>query len=124
CIGRVSVPSSSGHSLQHTTIPIPTARTRVSVPSSSGHSLQRCERMPPRDQAHVSVPSSSGHSLQRAPRRCKQTGLCCFSPLFIGALSSTGGSPHGLPADHSFSPLFIGALSSTLVGGEVIQFET
>src|SRR5271157_1932862 len=39
--------------------------------------------------------------------------VACFSPLFIGALSSTQHLPSAQHLAACFSPLFIGALSST-----------
>src|SRR5208337_3682157 len=85
----------------------------VSVPSSSGHSLQHPARCSPCHAALVSVPSSSGHSLQQNDLGLLADKAKRFSPLFIGALSSTM-PPCGLHVFLAcFSPLFIGALSST-----------
>src|SRR5208337_4049013 len=61
----------------------------------------------------VSVPSSSGHSLQQRIPRARNHEHDSFSPLFIGALSSTRNVPICLGGERRFSPLFIGALSST-----------
>jgi len=88
--GCVSVPSSSGNSLQlHGQSVNSVQGTNVSVPSSSGNSLQpHCPRTACRGRC-VSVPSSSGNSLQHEDIMRRVDELEGFSPLFIGELSST-----------------------------------
>jgi len=111
---------------------------QVSVPSSSGNSLQRCRRdcgrraalgfqsplhrgtlfnrvqIPSRRrQQLVSVPSSSGNSLKLVQMKLPYELLQRFSPLFIGELSSTNHYARRLGRRCGFSPLFIGELSST-----------
>jgi len=109
----VSVPSSSGNSLQPALAVHAGITTTVSVPSSSGNSLQQRHPGELRPQAHVSVPSSSGNSLQLADSRSEVAGL------FVSVPSSSGNSlqhSEGLlnrPCRSGFSPLFIGELSST-----------
>jgi len=95
-------------------------RPEVSVPSSSGNSLQQSARKAGSVQEFVSVPSSSGNSLQPAATNSTMTSQLRFSPLFIGELSSTLQPLIVGVGWPSFSPLFIGELSSTqlyLLGG-------
>ena len=85
----------------------------ISVPSSSGSSLQPHLFQLPNTVASISVPSSSGSSLQRLCSVPLTRGRRHFSPLFIGEFSSTSsGETVGGPLAH-FSPLFIGEFSST-----------
>jgi len=110
---HISVPSSSGNSLQRKPAAPACSAIRISVPSSSGNSLQPAEE-PPRERPQaISVPSSSGNSLQRIHTICTFKPGPHFSPLFIGELPST---PLPLPLPQyplHFSPLFIGELPST-----------
>jgi len=61
----VSVPFTSGSSLQHAVNPYRIAHLPVSVPFTSGSSLQPLDRHPVAQQQRVSVPFTSGSSLQR-----------------------------------------------------------
>ncbi len=64
----------------------------------------------------ISVPSSSGNSLQlENPGESFHTGIPNFSPLFIGELSSTQAASFTQIRRSYFSPLFIGELSSTFI---------
>jgi len=159
---QVSVPSSSGNSLQPWSQWAGNTPPIVSVPSSSGKSLQRgatgtwalasFEFQSPlhrgtlfnaiasavwkarsmfqsplhrgtlfnldhhasrADSGQVSVPSSSGNSLQPLPPNGKFSAPSCFSPLFIGELSSTTISP---PAGYRLS-----SFQSPLHGGTLFN---
>src|SRR5208337_341967 len=73
----------------------------------------------------VSVPSSSGHSLQHD--RMMRIALCGygFSPLFIGALSSTRTRANARPSGQSFqSPLHRGTLFNIHGASERRKVET
>ena len=134
----VSVPSSSGNSLQRSGPGVRSGGGVVSVPSSSGNSLQRISSVAAVNDITVSVPSSSGNSLQQYLKLPSVPDTPRFSPLFIGELSSTatktsacqGGHKVSVPSSSGnslqqehyyvfprfylrFSPLFIGELSST-----------
>jgi len=85
----------------------------VSVPSSSGNSLQLLHGSRPPPPLFVSVPSSSGNSLQRRASAHSLSAPVRFSPLFIGELSSTSSLELPNRVFRGFSPLFIGELSST-----------
>ncbi len=61
----------------------------ISVPSSSGRSLQPGRTHPAQPDPIISVPSSSGRSLQRLRRWWWMRTRSYFSPLFIGEVSST-----------------------------------
>ena len=110
---RVSVPYSSGQSLQCDAVLIggapflfqspirrgsrcnagvvepESADKQVSVPYSSGQSLQLARGHQPACRSifadEVSVPYSSGQSLQSRPLRISRAGSHSFSPLFVGA---------------------------------------
>src|SRR5579883_2918797 len=134
---EISVPSSSGKSLQPSTDRGRLARAHISVPSSSGKSLQRIGSYRRRAGASISVPSSSGKSLQRLAAGTYCVELTNFSPLFIGEITSTWEnfpSALGIMQFQSplhrgnhfntiaqrvcgtrvhFSPLFIGEITST-----------
>src|SRR5579875_2561700 len=111
---RISVPSSSGKSLQPADVNALACPLIISVPSSSGKSLQRCVQ--PSDPLGVrsfqsplhrgnhfndsrtedelcamviSVPSSSGKSLQLSRKSKLSDKVVHFSPLFIGEITST-----------------------------------
>ena len=116
CSRVLSVPSSSGKSLQRarrhisgTTAVLPFSPLFIGEVSATS-----CRRRPLTAIA-LSVPSSSGKSLQRhrhAPRRA--LGRTPFSPLFIGEVSATATpSRCGTGVLAPFSPLFIGEVSST-----------
>jgi len=96
----------------------------VSVPSSSGNSLQRRARQAKHHHVAVSVPSSSGNSLQRSLTTMAANVLTGFSPLFIGELSSTGSTgARGSLWNEFQSPLHRGTLFNPgewrLVSGHV-----
>src|SRR5579884_854492 len=104
---EISVPSSSGKSLQPSTDRGRLARAHISVPSSSGKSLQRIGSYRRRAGASISVPSSSGKSLQRLAAGTYCVELTNFSPLFIGEITST-------PSRNGFvEPGFISVPSSS-----------
>ena len=114
CAVQVSVPSSSGKSLQRHW---PSARIvddAVSVPSSSGKSLQREYVNPGYQYVPVSVPSSSGKSLQlRLPLACARARPVSV-PSSSGKSLQLGESEELTQEQAGFSPLFIGEVSSTL----------
>src|SRR5579885_3087833 len=111
---QISVPSSSGKSLQLCIVDQASMRLTISVPSSSGKSLQRRSRpaastpatvfqsplhrgnhfnigyrSPHSFACHISVPSSSGKSLQHYDKPFAVVANGNFSPLFIGEITST-----------------------------------
>ena len=90
-----------------------TKKNPVSVPSSSGHSLQPSGSTCGITSLAVSVPSSSGNSLQQERCSPSEWNHARFSPLFIGELSSTLFPEFCVSGGKRFSPLFIGELSST-----------
>src|SRR5579884_4199646 len=134
---QISVPSSSGKSLQLCIVDQASMRLTISVPSSSGKSLQHYDkpfavvangnfsplfigeitstRLVAR--AHpkpvISVPSSSGKSLQRASQMTGGVQTYNFSPLFIGEITSTSSQHRFQSRLRHFSPLFIGEITST-----------
>src|SRR5579875_2820145 len=111
---NISVPSSSGKSLQQSWCSIRSMGAHISVPSSSGKSLQLPFRFAPwQEPLPISVPSSSGKSLQRQLSARAFYVWANFSPLFIGEITSTPERccVHGFL--HDFSPLFIGEITST-----------
>ncbi len=61
----------------------------ISVPSSSGKSLQLSFFYPRAPSRNISVPSSSGKSLQRRLLHRLTCQVEDFSPLFIGEITST-----------------------------------
>ena len=66
------------------------AKMTISVPSSSGSSLQRtAPDVLSSERPDLSVPSSSGRSLQLRASVGVAPRLLPFSPLFIGEVSST-----------------------------------
>ena len=70
--------------------PHPPCSRYISVPSSSGKSLQRNETLTRMAGAmRISVPSSSGKSLQQIISDFKMPPEQNFSPLFIGEITST-----------------------------------
>src|SRR5437868_1442963 len=81
----VSLPSSSGKSLQRDLEQKQAREAEVSIPSSSGKSLQPEARALVASSGLVSIPSSSGKSLQLAERSYTDPTHPCFNPLFIGA---------------------------------------
>ncbi len=87
---NISVPSSSGKSLQQSWCSIRSMGAHISVPSSSGKSLQLPFRFAPwQEPLPISVPSSSGKSLQRQLSARAFYVWANFSPLFIGEITST-----------------------------------
>ena len=83
----------------------------VSVPSSSGNSLQLTWSVSIPANLPVSVPSSSGNSLQPAGSTAPANCIAGFSPLFIGELSSTSRPTTRNTGSSSFqSPLHRGTL--------------
>src|SRR5579875_3314436 len=114
------------------------SQTKISVPSSSGKSLQPeavsgaemiCEpfQSPLHRGNHfnalllrekilrriISVPSSSGKSLQPRPEYSFRYIPDNFSPLFIGEITSTTTLMPFCCGSANFSPLFIGEITST-----------
>src|SRR5581483_3645300 len=65
------------------------AAERLSVPSSSGNTLQRHGSPRTHGQLQLSVPSSSGNTLQLQAAMDATFGIKAFSPLFIGEYSAT-----------------------------------
>jgi len=137
----VSVPSSSGNSLQQTSSRLSTRSTGSfsplfigelsSTPYAAGAVIVDQKFQSPLHRGTlfnlwvqgykcalrlVSVPSSSGNSLQQVKSQAIAGNCQGFSPLFIGELSSTSTSADSPPPTHRFSPLFIGELSSTVLG--------
>src|SRR5579885_3437851 len=86
---QISVPSSSGKSLQLCIVDQASMRLTISVPSSSGKSLQRRRSIGSSHVSGISVPSSSGKSLQRPRILHAGKENINFSPLFIGEITST-----------------------------------
>ena len=138
----ISVPSSSGSSLQQPCEGFERVQVQISVPSSSGSSLQpdhqivggHCagdfsplfigefsstsRRAATGRWTCISVPSSSGSSLQRSVSRRIRGRTAHFSPLFIGEFSSTRRPVDArLHADAFQSPLHRGVLFNA--GGQV-----
>src|SRR5581483_5079331 len=139
---QLSVPSSSGNTLQPQPRACRERAARLSVPSSSGNTLQllarrvdlrrQCAFQSPlhrgilcnaalcasrKWQAALSVPSSSRNTLQLVARSEADGAITPFSPLFIGEYSAT--AARGGPAElrgSPFSPLFIGEYSATRKG--------
>ena len=76
----------------------------------------------------ISVPSSSGNSLQPRRPSVSFVRLRHFSPLFIGELPSTHRVGQGHWYEAHFSPLFIGELpstpASTMLRGDGCQFQS
>ena len=89
----LSVPSSSGNTLQQHQFARALRGAGLSVPSSSGNTLQRQDwaLLPP--DPILSVPSSSGNTLQLAGRATPGLRPAPFSPLFIGEYSATINGP-------------------------------
>src|SRR5579885_2467777 len=131
---QISVPSSSGKSLQLCIVDQASMRLTISVPSSSGKSLQRRSRpaastpatvfqsplhrgnhfnigyrSPHSFACHISVPSSSGKSLQHYDKPFAVVANGHFSPLFIGEITSTAAHPTRGKGKYKFqSPLHRG----------------
>src|SRR5579884_277804 len=81
----------------------------ISVPSSSGKSLQLSFFYPRAPSRNISVPSSSGKSLQRRGSSALGRDSNYFSPLFIGEITSTTSTPSEDSLKSSFqSPLHRG----------------
>src|SRR6266700_3825551 len=88
-----------------------TVKCGLSVPSSSGKSLEHSTYMAPGPRTKLSVPSSSGKSLEHMEGPACPAGSAAFSPLFIGEVSGTG-SDMNPPAHKKVfqSPLHRGSL--------------
>src|SRR5579885_324170 len=81
----------------------------ISVPSSSGKSLQLSFFYPRAPSRNISIPSSSGKSLQRRLLHRLTCQVEDFSPLFIGEITSTTSTPSEDSLKSSFqSPLHRG----------------
>jgi len=85
----VSVPFTSGSSLQQFIFPLSVCHIAVSVPFTSGSSLQRFIFIDKDAAGTVSVPFTSGSSLQLWLLRPDQTRHVRFSSLYIGILAAT-----------------------------------
>src|SRR5581483_7159875 len=137
---RLSVPSSSGNTLQHRLLASQIAMSLFQSPlhrgilcngySAGGKALEsaafsplfigeysatRADRWPTSSScSSLSVPSSSGNTLQRQRTREKQGTELAFSPLFIGEYSATAQKQaETMRRLAAFSPLFIGEYSAT-----------
>ena len=104
-IVQLSVPSSSGKTLQHQcAVRTLASLLSLSVPSSSGKTLQRSSGNRQSAQSvRLSVPSSSGKTLQPACDADGSDPCRPFSPLFIGEDSSTIASASMPDWSHSLS---------------------
>ena len=135
----VSVPFTSGSSLQLATRQAVLDRDLVSVPFTSGSSLQRRHHCTDcRSGCGVSVPFTSGSSLQltagnvetplgmfqfplhRDPRCNREVEnvyvlKCCFSSLYIGILAATMWAVIIVILKNCFSSLYIGILAATQI---------
>ena len=111
----LSVPSSSGKSLQRYAFTVRSLASCVlSVPSSSGKSLQPSYSSSAGSEDFLSVPSSSGKSLQPWSTWWRRRRWRRFqSPLHRGSLFNTWAPTLSRTRLWSFSPLFIGEVSST-----------
>src|SRR5579875_3476385 len=86
----ISVPSSSGKSLQlHTSFGLWRGCIEFQSPLHRGNHFNGPSTSPSPMTPLISVPSSSGKSLQRATGRHWPQALPNFSPLFIGEITST-----------------------------------
>src|SRR5579883_2880521 len=85
----------------------------ISVPSSSGKSLQPHDCDSYFVLYSISVPSSSGKSLQHYDKPFAVVANENFSPLFIGEITSTSSQHRFQSRLRHFSPLFIGEITST-----------
>ena len=111
----ISVPSSSGNSLQRKIVSYARLQGVFQSPLHRGTPFNGARPGAASDKGQISVPSSSGNSLQRVHCAVLLQERNHFSPLFIGELPSTEPfeiETHSLP---HFSPLFIGELPSTPV---------
>src|SRR5581483_4796802 len=138
----LSVPSSSGNTLQRKMRALPTSSvTAFQSPLHRGilcnnpatltaqerlvsfsplfigeYSATRIHRARRRRDSRLSVPSSSGNTLQRGGARHRQARHAPFSPLFIGEYSATAAARTGVRRGmETFSPLFIGEYSATII---------
>ena len=85
----LSVPSSSGRTLQQRNWTRALRIAGFSVPSSSGRTLQLIKDTTSGSRSTFSVPSSSGRTLQRGTGPDSLAHFIVFSSLFIGKDSST-----------------------------------
>jgi len=88
-------------------------RLAVSVPFTSGSSLQRRPRLNKSLPLLVSVPFTSGSSLQRQHRELGRLVQESFSSLYIGILAATLGVEKDSGDKECFSSLYIGILAAT-----------
>ena len=111
----LSVPSSSGRSLQHFDVPVEVITSHMlSVPSSSGRSLQRRKEEAPRSTSHTfQSPLHRGGLFNFKKGGRMPQHLNTFSPLFIGRSLQRLTLAIGARWRRPFSPLFIGEVSST-----------
>jgi len=86
---------------------------KVSVPSSSGNSLQRSQYLLGYSLILSFSPLFIGELSSTENSTAFKLTINRFSPLFIGELSSTRYSSDTSTQRLCFSPLFIGELSST-----------
>src|SRR6266704_297542 len=113
--GTLSVPSSSGKSLERKRSPRSRCKRKsFQSPLHRGSLWNRQDRRPRRRGEDLSVPSSSGKSLEpNTSMPCCPIVLAFQSPLHRGSLwnrAFVGCNPSAL---FSFSPLFIGEVSGT-----------
>ena len=109
----VSVPFTSGSSLQLVKVKGHVIRTGVSVPFTSGSSLQRGPLHRWRPGFQVSVPFTSGSSLQHD---CKALYTCSHYvsvPFTSGSSLQPIDAPYDAEATICFSSLYIGILAAT-----------
>jgi hypothetical protein len=86
----------------------------LSVPSSSGISLQPSSWITVKNIDFLSVPSSSGISLQLSDPHWAPIRICPFSSLLVGNLSATKALALLREFLDTFSSLLVGNLSATL----------
>src|SRR5579884_4042441 len=110
---RFQSPLHRGNHFNYSSSPIKMTKYNISVPSSSGKSLQRMLTLTHGIHGHISVPSSSGKSLQRDDYEFIRYAIWNFSPLFIGEITSTKRWAYSCHWVLNFSPLFIGEITST-----------
>src|SRR5579875_2869931 len=110
---RFQSPLHRGNHFNYSSSPIKMTKYNISVPSSSGKSLQRMLTLTHGIHGHISVPSSSGKSLQRDDYEFIRYAIWNFSPLFIGEFTSTKRWAYSCHWVLNFSPLFIGEITST-----------
>jgi len=123
----VSVPFTSGSSLQQSFCSGSCPNNRVSVPFTSGSSLQPKQKKEKIHENVVSVPFTSGSSLQLEQKSDLVLNSLSFSSLYIGILAATriGTLPHR--AVYRFSSLYIGILAATentgVAGNRYLTFQ-